>query len=85
MEKQDKIIAQIEIDKYLDATGMRCPIPVLRASKEIKAMESGEILKITASDSQAPRDFRDFCDASGHELLLNEERDGKYVIILKKG
>ncbi|WP_417820491.1 sulfurtransferase TusA family protein [Terasakiella sp.] len=85
MEKQDKIIAQIEIDKYLDATGMRCPIPVLRASKEIKAMESGEILKITASDSQAPRDFRDFCNASGHELLLNEERDGKYVIILKKG
>lgn len=85
MEKQDKIIAQIEIDKYLDATGMRCPIPVLRASKEIKAMESGEILKITASDSQAPRDFRDFCEASGHELLLNEERDGKYIIILKKG
>ncbi|WP_419797173.1 MAG: sulfurtransferase TusA family protein [Terasakiella sp.] len=85
MEKQEKTTPQVEIDKYLDATGMRCPIPVLRAGKEIKAMKSGEVLEITASDAQAPRDFRDFCEASGHELLLNEERDGKYLIILKKG
>ena len=60
-----------EIDRKFDATGMRCPIPVLRASKELKAMQAGQVLEILATDGQAPRDFRDFCTEAGHEILLS--------------
>jgi len=74
----------IKIDKQLNAIGMRCPIPVLRASKELKSMNSGDVLEITASDGQAPRDFRDFCEAAGHEMLTNEEQGEHYLIIIKK-
>ncbi len=72
-------------DRKLDATGMRCPIPVLRATKEIKTMEAGEVIEILATDGQAPRDFGDYCKEAGHELVLNEEREGKYVIVIRKG
>jgi tRNA 2-thiouridine synthesizing protein A len=78
-------MTEYKVDKRLDATGMRCPIPVLRASKEIKTMQAGDVLEIVASDGQAPRDFRDFCKEGGHVLLVNEERDGKYLIVLQKG
>ncbi|SCA57678.1 conserved hypothetical protein [Candidatus Terasakiella magnetica] len=74
-----------QIDRKFDASGMRCPIPVLRATKEIKAMQTGEVLEILATDGQAPRDFRDYCKETGHEILLNEERDGTYVIVIRKG
>jgi tRNA 2-thiouridine synthesizing protein A len=74
-----------KIDRKLDASGMRCPIPVLRASKEIKAMQMGEIIEIIATDAQAPRDFADYCKEAGHALLVNEERDGKYVLVIRKG
>ncbi|WP_240796870.1 sulfurtransferase TusA family protein [Terasakiella sp. SH-1] len=75
----------MQIDRTLDASGMRCPIPVLRAGKEIRAMQSGEVIEIIATDGQAPRDFHDFCLEAGHEILISEERDGKYVIIIRKG
>lgn len=75
----------VKPDQYLDASGMRCPIPVLRAQKEIKAMRAGEVLEITATDGQAPRDFRDFCEAAGHILIRNEEvEEGRYLILLQK-
>jgi len=77
-------MTNFDVQKKLDATGMRCPIPVLRATKEIKAMNPGEMIEILASDGQAPRDFRDFCEMAGHELLANTERDGNYVIVIKK-
>jgi tRNA 2-thiouridine synthesizing protein A len=72
-------------DRKLDASGMRCPIPVLRGQKEIKAMKRGEVIEIIATDGQAPRDFRDFCEAAGHTLLASEERDNSYVILIQKG
>ena len=74
-----------EPDRKLDASGMRCPIPVLRAQKEIKAMNVGETLEIIATDGQAPRDFRDFCEAQGHSLLISEEREAHYYLLIQKG
>lgn len=75
----------MQIDRKFDATGMRCPIPVLRASKELKALKKGQVLEIMATDGQAPRDFRDFCTEAGHVILINEERDDHYLIVIKKG
>jgi len=73
-----------EPDRKLNARGMRCPIPVLRAQKEIKAMNSGDTLEIIATDGQAPRDFRDFCEAAGHSLLASHEADDHYLILIQK-
>jgi len=73
-----------EPDRKLDASGMRCPIPVLRAQKEIKAMNTGEVLEIIASDGQAPRDFRDFCEEAGHSLLVSQERGDHYYLLIQK-
>ncbi len=75
----------MNIDRKIDTIGMKCPIPVLRASKELRAMETGEILEVEASDGQAPRDFVDLCTEMGHQLLKNEEVDGTYIIVIKKG
>jgi tRNA 2-thiouridine synthesizing protein A len=74
-----------QIDKSFDATGMRCPIPVLRAAKELRAMQAGEILEIKATDGQAPKDFRDFCNEAGHEILQNEDNGDHYIIVIRKG
>lgn len=73
------------VDRTFDARGMRCPIPVLRANKELRAMNDGEILEIQATDGQAPRDFRDFCAENGHLLLTSETHDdGTYRIVIQK-
>ncbi|MDV7340134.1 sulfurtransferase TusA family protein [Terasakiella sp. A23] len=75
----------METDRKIDTIGMKCPIPVLRASKELRAMSAGETLLVEASDGQAPRDFTDMCNEMGHDLLKNEEVDGTYIIVIKKG
>ncbi|NVK17644.1 MAG: sulfurtransferase TusA family protein [Methylocystaceae bacterium] len=75
----------MQTDRQINTIGMKCPIPVLRASKELRLMESGETIEIQASDSQAPRDFVDLCESMGHEILRNDEVDGTYFIVIKKG
>lgn len=47
-------------------------------------MQAGEVLEIIATDGQAPRDFRDFCREGAHDLLASEERDGKYIVVIRK-
>jgi tRNA 2-thiouridine synthesizing protein A len=69
----------------LDCSGMRCPIPVLKASKEIRKMAAGDMIQIIATDGQAPKDFKDLCREMGHEYVDMQEMDGAYHITLKKG
>ena len=71
-------------DQHLDAKGLKCPLPVLKAGKAMKALESGMILTVEATDPSAPEDFRNFCETTGHELLESEEADGVYRFSLKK-
>lgn len=68
----------------LDATGLRCPLPVLRARKVLKGIADGAILDILATDTAAPADFDAFCRETGH-TLVNIEQDGDvYTIRLRK-
>lgn len=69
----------------LDARGLLCPLPVLRANKSLRALAPGEELKVVASDPSAPADFRSFCEATGHDLMDCHEEDGAFVITLRKG
>ena len=74
----------MNVDQTIDTRGMRCPIPVLKATKTLKTMASGAVLEVLASDSQAPRDFEDYCREQGHELLKNEVQADHYQIVLRK-
>ena len=52
-----------------DFTGLKCPLPVLKARRAIKDMTAGSILEVTATDPAAELDFAHFCETGGHELL----------------
>jgi len=68
----------------LDAKGMKCPLPVLRARKAMKQVPAGEVLEIEATDPGAVQDFQAFCETTGHVLLASEERDGVYHFRIRK-
>ena len=67
----------------LDATGLRCPIPVLKASKVIRNLARGDTLEVLSTDPGAVADFEAFCDTGGHELL-ERSRDGEVYRFLIK-
>jgi len=68
----------------LDATGLKCPLPVLKARKQIKGLEPGDILHVEATDPGAPKDFEAFCESQACDLLESREEDGVYIIRLRK-
>ena len=68
----------------LDATGLLCPMPLLKAKRALNAMASGEKLRVTATDHGSGRDFQVFAEQSGHILLASDEANGIYVHILQK-
>ena len=71
-------------DSEVDARGLRCPMPLLKAKRALNALVPGQALAVLATDSGSVRDFAVFCEQSGHELLLSEERDGVYRYLLRK-
>ncbi len=73
-----------DFDSTLDASGLNCPLPILRAKKAISALESGQTLKIIATDPGSVKDFEAFCKQTGNELVSSGEEDGKFVFAIKK-
>jgi tRNA 2-thiouridine synthesizing protein A len=71
-------------DQELDASGLNCPLPILRAKKAISAMDAGQTLKIIATDPGSVKDFEAFCKQTGNELLSSGEEGGKFVFEIKK-
>lgn len=68
----------------LDVKGLRCPLPVLRANKALRALRPGDELRIVATDRAAAKDFDSFCRTTGHDLIANEEADGILTIVIRK-
>ncbi|WP_271946987.1 sulfurtransferase TusA family protein [Ruegeria faecimaris] len=68
----------------LDALGLLCPLPVLKARKRLKSMPAGAVLKVLADDPAAVIDVPHFCMESGHRLLSQEESDGHQVYTIQK-
>lgn len=73
-----------DADRQLDARGLRCPLPLLRAKQVLRDMAVGERLRVLATDSGSLRDFRAFAQISGHTLETCDERDGVYHYLLIK-
>lgn len=71
-------------DAELDASGLNCPLPLLKAKLELNRLASGAVLKVTATDAGSQRDFRAFVRLAGHELLREEEEGGVFRYWLKK-
>jgi len=73
-----------DFDQELDASGLNCPLPILRAKKALAALESGQVLHIIATDPGAIKDFEAFSKQTGNELLESREDGGKFYFLIKK-
>ncbi len=71
-------------DAFLDAKGLKCPIPVLRARRAMKPLDPGDVLEVEATDPTSVQDFRAFCETTGDELLESREDDGVYHFRIRK-
>ena len=71
-------------DALVDASGLRCPLPLLKAKLELNRLAQGQTLKVIATDAGSLRDFRAFARLAGHELLREEEDSGTYRYWLRK-
>lgn len=72
-------------DHELDASGLNCPLPILRAKKTLAGMNSGQVLHIVATDPGAVKDFEAFSKQTGNSLLESRQEGGKFHFLLKKG
>ncbi len=70
----------------IDATGLLCPLPVLRARKALAGLPPGALLRLLADDPAARIDLPHFCAQSGHALLAEEDlSDGRRAYVIRRG
>ena len=70
--------------RTLDATGLLCPLPVLRAQKALRDMAAGDVLEVHATDPASKTDMPAFCEEAGHTLLDARDEDGLLVYVIRK-
>ena len=68
----------------LDARGLNCPLPILRAKKALNGLQHGEVLHVRATDPGSVKDFDAFAKQTGHTLLSSAEQDKTFVFYMKK-
>ena len=68
-----------------DFSGLKCPLPVLKARRALKELSSGEVISVLADDPAAPLDFMHFCETAGHELISSKSSDKGTLFIIRKG
>jgi TusA-related sulfurtransferase len=72
------------VDLEVDATGLACPLPILRAKKALAQLASGQVLKVITTDRNAIRDFQAFARQTGNALVLQQDNDGQGVHYLRR-
>ena len=73
-----------DFDQELDASGLNCPLPILRAKKSLTSMSAGQVLHIIATDPGSVKDFEAFAKQTGNELMESTEEGGKFKFLIKK-
>lgn len=71
------------IEQTLDVTGLKCPLPILRAKKALAQLQTDDVLTVLATDAGAPNDFAAFCRQTGHQLLQSSAQDGVFTLVVK--
>ena len=74
----------MEFDKEVNATGLNCPLPILRCKKGLSELEASQILKVIATDPGSVKDFKAFCMQTGHELIQLDSTDTVFTFYIKK-
>lgn len=74
----------MNIDKELDARGLNCPLPILKAKKALADMASGQLLRVVATDSGSVRDFQAFAKQTGNELIEQTGGGPEYISVLRR-
>jgi len=78
----------MDIHKELDARGLTCPLPILKAKKALSDMHSGEVLKVLATDPGSVRDFQAFARQTGNDLLDQQAQESggqeQYIHLLRR-
>ncbi len=72
------------VARELDARGLRCPLPLLKAKQALRDMTAGQVLRVLATDAGSVRDFQAYAQLSGHELIAFIELEAVYYYLLKK-
>ncbi len=74
----------IEFQKELDARGLNCPLPILKAKKALAELQSGEVLRIMATDPGSVRDFQAFSKQTGNTLLSHVQTGREFVFLMQR-
>ena len=74
----------MQIDKEIDTRGLNCPLPILKAKKALSDMESGQILKVVATDSGSIRVFQAFTKQTGNELIEQLTVGDEYIHVMRR-
>ena len=74
----------IEVQKDLDARGLNCPLPILKAKKALAELASGEVLRIVATDTGSVRDFQAFAKQTGNALLAHTVENGEFTFLMRR-
>ncbi|MBB2932346.1 TusA-related sulfurtransferase [Paraburkholderia silvatlantica] len=75
---------QIQVHKEVDARGLNCPLPILRAKKALADMESGQVLKVLATDPGSQRDFAAFAKQTGNEIVESSKQEETFVFLMRR-
>ena len=76
---------EIKEDRLLDASGLSCPMPVVKAGKEMRSLAPGQVLKIIATDRGALADIPAWAEDTGNELLERRDEGARLVFFVRKG
>jgi tRNA 2-thiouridine synthesizing protein A len=74
----------MHIDKELDTRGLNCPLPILKAKKALNEMQSGQLLRVVATDAGSMRDFQAFARQTGNDLVEQQTVDGEFIHVLRR-
>ena len=74
----------LQVDREIDARGLNCPLPILRTKKALNDMQTGQVLRVLATDPGSVRDFEAFARQTGNHLLQHSEQDGVYSFFVRR-
>ena len=74
----------MQIDKEIDTSGLNCPLPILKAKKALSELQSGQTLRVIATDAGSIRDFQAFAKQTGNELLEQQTLGTDYIHVMRR-
>ena len=80
----EQIAVNENFDHMLDTTGMRCPLPLLKAKQKLFKMDVNERLLVVSTDENSAADFAKFCSLANYSLILNKKHANKFIFIIEK-